>query len=62
MAVSVSTPSSPGAINTPMTAPALRVPGILDAEIAPTIAFLCTWHSSYTSGALFIIDVASECF
>jgi NAD(P)-dependent dehydrogenase (short-subunit alcohol dehydrogenase family) len=29
------------------------------AEIAPTIAFLCTEQSAYTSGALFIVDGAS---
>ncbi|OBI37062.1 SDR family NAD(P)-dependent oxidoreductase [Mycobacterium colombiense] len=67
---------APGAINTPMTAPALGIREIVDAEIAhipmrrfgevgeiaPTIAFLCTKHSSYTSGALFIVDGASDCF
>ena len=29
------------------------------AEIASTIAFLCTEQSSYTSGALVIVDGAS---
>lgn len=63
----------PGLIDTPMTAPAQTVPEIIDAElariplgrlgtpgeIAATIAFLCTEDSSYTSGALFIVDGAS---
>jgi NAD(P)-dependent dehydrogenase (short-subunit alcohol dehydrogenase family) len=63
----------PGLIDTPMTAPAQTVPEIIDAElariplgrlgtpgeIAATIAFLCTEASSYTSGALFIVDGAS---
>jgi 3-oxoacyl-[acyl-carrier protein] reductase len=63
----------PGVIDTPMTAIAQTVPEIIDAElsriplgrvgtpheIAPTIAFLCTEQSSYTSGALFIVDGAS---
>lgn len=66
---------APGTIDTPMTAPMRAVPEILRAElahipvarfgtadeIAPTIAFLCTEQSSYTSGALFIIDGASDC-
>ena len=66
----------PGAVDTPLTAPAKLVPEIFDAEIAhipmgrfgrvgevaPTIAFLCTEHSSYTSGAMFVIDGASDCF
>lgn len=30
-------------------------------EIAPTIAFLCTAQSSYTSGAVFVADGASDC-
>ena len=34
----------------------------LVGEVAPTIAFLCTEQSSYTSGALFIVDGASDCY
>ncbi|WP_006245724.1 SDR family NAD(P)-dependent oxidoreductase [Mycolicibacterium tusciae] len=63
----------PGVIDTPMTELAQTVPEIIDAEltriplgrlgtpaeIAGTIAFLCTEQSSYTSGALFVIDGAS---
>ena len=30
-------------------------------EIAPTVAFLCTAQSSYTSGAVFVVDGASDC-
>jgi len=30
-------------------------------EIAPTVAFLCTEHSRYTSGAVFVVDGASDC-
>jgi 3-oxoacyl-[acyl-carrier protein] reductase len=30
-------------------------------EIAPTVAFLCTEQSSYTSGAVFVVDGASDC-
>ena len=66
---------APGAIDTPMTAPMHAVPAIVDAEvahvplgrfgrvdeIAPAIAFLCTEHSSYTSGAVFVVDGASDC-
>jgi NAD(P)-dependent dehydrogenase (short-subunit alcohol dehydrogenase family) len=63
----------PGMIDTPMTSPAKAVPEIIDAEltripmgrlgtpdeIAATIAFVCTEQSSYTSGALFVVDGAS---
>jgi NAD(P)-dependent dehydrogenase (short-subunit alcohol dehydrogenase family) len=63
----------PGMIDTPMTELAKTVPEIIDAEVAriplgrlgtpvevaSTIAFLCTEQSSYTSGALFIVDGAS---
>lgn len=66
---------APGTIDTPMTAPMQSVPEIVDSElahiplgrfgavgeIAPTIAFLCTEHSAYTSGALFVVDGASDC-
>jgi len=63
----------PGVIDTPMTALAQTFPELIEAEmaripmgrvgrpgeVAHTIAFLCTEHSSYTSGALFIVDGAS---
>ncbi|MGH3968643.1 MAG: SDR family NAD(P)-dependent oxidoreductase [Mycobacterium sp.] len=66
---------APGTIDTPMTAPMHSVAELVDAElahiplrrlgspaeIAPTVAFLCTEQSSYTSGALFVVDGASDC-
>lgn len=66
---------APGLIDTPMTAPMHSIPAILDAElahiplrrmgtsgeVAATIAFLCTEHSAYTSGAVVIVDGASDC-
>jgi len=66
---------APGAIDTPMTAPMHGAAEIVQAElahiplrrfgfvteIAPTVAFLCTEQSSYTSGAVFVVDGASDC-
>jgi 3-oxoacyl-[acyl-carrier protein] reductase len=66
---------APGAIDTPMTAPMHGAAQIVDAElahiplrrfgsvteIAPTIAFLCTEQCSYISGAIFVVDGASDC-
>lgn len=66
---------APGAVDTPMTAPMRGAPEIMEAElahiplrrfgsvgeIAPTVAFLCTEQSGYTSGALFVVDGASDC-
>lgn len=66
---------APGTIDTPMTAPMhfseelvqselahipLRRFGSV-AEVAPTVAFLCTEQSRYTSGAVFVVDGASDC-
>jgi 3-oxoacyl-[acyl-carrier protein] reductase len=66
---------APGTIDTPMTAPMhvaaelvqselahipLRRFGSV-AEIAPTVGFLGTEQSSYTSGAVFVVDGASDC-
>jgi NAD(P)-dependent dehydrogenase (short-subunit alcohol dehydrogenase family) len=66
---------APGTIDTPMTAPMHAAPELVASEIghipagrmgsvdevAPTIAFLCTAQSSYTSGAVFVVDGASDC-
>ena len=66
---------APGTIDTPMTAPIHVAAELVDSElahipfrrfgsvgeIAPTVAFLCTEQSSYTSGALFVVDGASDC-
>lgn len=66
---------APGTIDTPMTAPMHIAPELVESElahiplrrmgsadeIAPTVAFLCTEHSSYTSGAVFVVDGASDC-
>jgi 3-oxoacyl-[acyl-carrier protein] reductase len=66
---------APGAIDTPMTAPMHAAAELVDSElahiplrrfgsvgeIAPTVAFLCTEQSSYTNGALFVVDGASDC-
>ena len=66
---------APGTIDTPMTAPMHGAPELVASEIghipagrmgsvdeiAPTIAFLCTAQSSYTSGAVFVVDGASDC-
>lgn len=66
---------APGAIDTPMTAPMHAVSELMEAElahvplrrfgsvgeIAPTVAFLCTEQSSYTTGAVFVVDGASDC-
>ncbi|MFI9411337.1 SDR family NAD(P)-dependent oxidoreductase [Nocardia gamkensis] len=64
---------APGTIRTPMTAPMrpetvdtelAHIPvgrfGVVE-EIAPTIAFLCTEQSAYTTGAVFVVDGASDC-
>lgn len=66
---------APGLIDTPMTAPMHAVRELVDAElahiplrrfgsvgeVAPTVAFLCTEQSGYTSGAVFVVDGASDC-
>jgi 3-oxoacyl-[acyl-carrier protein] reductase len=66
---------APGTIDTPMTTPMHVAAELVDSElahiplrrfgvvgeIAPTVAFLCTEQSSYTSGAIFVVDGASDC-
>jgi NAD(P)-dependent dehydrogenase (short-subunit alcohol dehydrogenase family) len=66
---------APGTIDTPMTAPMHLAQELVDSElahiplrrfgsvgdIAPTVAFLCTEQSGYTSGAVFVVDGASDC-
>lgn len=66
---------APGLIDTPMTAPMHAIPSILDpelahiplrrmgstTEVAAVVAFLCTEDSSYVSGAVFVVDGASDC-
>lgn len=66
---------APGAIDTPMTAPMHAAPQLVDAElahiplrrfgtvgdIAPAVAFLCAEQSAYISGAVFVVDGASDC-
>src|ERR1700689_4445094 len=66
---------APGAIDTPMTAPMHAAAELVDSElahiplrrfgsvgeIAPTVAFLCSEQSSYTSGAVFVVNGASDC-
>lgn len=66
---------APGVIDTPMTAPMMGIPAIVDAElahvplrrfgtpaeVAAPVAFLCTTDSSYISGAVILVDGASDC-
>jgi 3-oxoacyl-[acyl-carrier protein] reductase len=66
---------APGLIDTPMTAPMRVAPELVESElahiplrrfgstgeVAPVVAFLCTEQSSYTSGAVFVVDGASDC-
>lgn len=66
---------APGLIDTPMTAPMHSYRPLLDseiahiplgrmgtvAEVAATVAFLCTECSGYTSGSLVVVDGASDC-
>jgi 3-oxoacyl-[acyl-carrier protein] reductase len=66
---------APGTIDTPMTAPMRIAAELVESElahiplrrfgsageIAPTVAYLCTEQSSYTTGAVFVVDGASDC-
>jgi 3-oxoacyl-[acyl-carrier protein] reductase len=66
---------APGTIDTPMTAPMHVAAELVESElahiplrrfgsageIAPTVAFVCTEQSSYTTGAVFVVDGASDC-
>jgi 3-oxoacyl-[acyl-carrier protein] reductase len=66
---------APGTIDTPMTAPMHSAEELVESElahiplrrfgsvgeIAPTVAFLCTEQSRYTSGAVLVVDGASDC-
>ncbi len=66
---------APGIIDTPMTAPMMAVPSIVDSElarvpmrrfglpseVAAAIAFLCTEQSGYTTGAVLMVDGGSDC-
>jgi 3-oxoacyl-[acyl-carrier protein] reductase len=66
---------APGLIDTPMTAPMRVAPELVESElahiplrrfgstgeVAPVVAFLCTEQSSYASGAVFVVDGASDC-
>jgi NAD(P)-dependent dehydrogenase (short-subunit alcohol dehydrogenase family) len=66
---------APGAIDTPMTAPMHAATELVDAElghiplrrfgsvgeVAPAVAFLCTEQSSYITGAVLVVDGASDC-
>jgi NAD(P)-dependent dehydrogenase (short-subunit alcohol dehydrogenase family) len=66
---------APGTIDTPMTAPMHFSEELVESELAhiplrrfgsvvevvPTVAFLCTEQSRYTSGAVFVVDGASDC-
>ena len=66
---------APGLIDTPMTAPLHAIPVLLDGElahiplrrmgtadeVASAVGFLCTESSGYTSGALVVVDGASDC-
>jgi len=66
---------APGVIDTPMTAPMQGIAAVVDAElahiplrrfgtpaeVAAAVAFLCTEQSGYISGAVFVVDGASDC-